>query len=63
MEKIIAMENTVNENEMVWIDGMLMTRKEAKEYRENKWSYYLRECGAWEYSGSCFFILEKILLI
>ena len=26
---------TVNENEMVWYDGMLMTRKEAKEMRDN----------------------------
>ena len=26
---------TVNENEMVWYKGMLMTRKEAKEMREN----------------------------
>lgn len=26
---------TVNMNEMVWYKGMLMTRKEAKEMREN----------------------------
>lgn len=26
---------TVDENEMVWYKGMLMTRKEAKEMREN----------------------------
>lgn len=26
---------TVNINEMVWYKGMLMTRKEAKEMREN----------------------------
>lgn len=26
---------TVNMNEMVWYKGMLMTRKEAQEMREN----------------------------
>ena len=26
---------TVDENELVWYQGMLMTRKEAKEMREN----------------------------
>ena len=26
---------TVDMNEMVWYEGMLMTRKEAKEMREN----------------------------
>ena len=26
---------TVNMNDMVWYKGMLMTRKEAKEMREN----------------------------
>lgn len=26
---------TVDENEMVWYKGMLMTRKEAKEMKEN----------------------------
>lgn len=26
---------TIDENEMVWYKGMLMTRKEAKEMREN----------------------------
>lgn len=35
MEKIIAMENTVDENELVWFRGMLMTRAEAKEMKEN----------------------------
>ena len=25
----------INENEMVWYEGMLMTRKEAQEMREN----------------------------
>lgn len=35
MEQNIAMENTVDMNEMVWFRGMLMTRAEAREMREN----------------------------
>lgn len=37
MEYIATVEQEpVNENELVWYKGMLMTRKEAKEMRENE---------------------------
>lgn len=36
MEQNIAIENTVNMNEMVWCDGILMTRAEAIEYMSNR---------------------------
>jgi hypothetical protein len=36
MEKIIAEINTINKDEMVWCDGIQMTRAEAIEYMSNR---------------------------
>jgi hypothetical protein len=36
MENYIAEINTMDKNEMVRVDGMLMTRAEAIEYMRNK---------------------------
>lgn len=35
MEYTATKVDTIDMNEMVWYKGMLMTRKEAKEMREN----------------------------
>lgn len=35
MEKQKTVVETINMNEKVWYEGVLMTRREAKEMREN----------------------------